>query len=277
MQYTHRTKASSLSPKRSRNEKLTFINDYFRSVESNIAPTTAAMDHKDWIEFKKHLSSTKGNSASNATVKEELTKFLHARTKPPIAEQQQEKEAAAFRFPAPQFLRRLRMEAQDDSTKSHGSHIAASEDEKRRRTPIRAGAPLEKKSDTKKKLSGAERRSLFGGLSEEALTDYGAMKTKAQKSNHRPRLRSDYISRKFSEMDMKASDHTIMTDASSTACMSLSESLASELLPPSEFQTSREEDDEHFVDGLIFLAPDKEKDIREMMHNSKTSRAKRNC
>jgi hypothetical protein len=271
MQYTHRTKTSSFSPKRSRNEKLTFINDYFRSVESNIAPTTAAMDHKDWTEFKKHLSSTKGNSTSNATVTKELAKFLHARTKPPISEQQQEKEAAAFRFPAPQFLRRLRMEAQDDSTKPH---VTASEDEKRRRTPIRAGAPLEKKSDTKKELSGAERRFLFGGLSEEALTDYGAMKTKAQKSNHRPGLRSDYISRRFSEMDMKASDHTIMTDSSSTACMSLSESFASELLPPSEFQTSREEDDEHFVNGLIFLAPDKEKDIREMMHNSQTSQAK---
>lgn len=260
------TSAISQSPQAKRTS-MNFLNNFLKTNNSSGASGSSsggvALDEDDFRALQQHLASTKGAIVSNATFRHEAAKFLEAKKKRiDTLSQEEEKRAAGnwgklaagFRT-TKNTVAQTSVEASRRFAPSIGGRdvnlsdpmLPSQLDKDKKKKGVKDGDKKKKKKKDKDKT----RRKVFQSLSDERVP-------KEQGLRQRKKKNATFIQDKFPAVEPSA--HTSRTDASKSMDLSLPSNRS--------YKKEPEEDDEKFIDGLVFFAGEKnEKRIRKMVKN----------
>lgn len=230
-----RAVSNTNSPKADRRASNVFLNNYAESLESNFAP---AADDEDDIISKKPLSSVPKQSSS----------FLRQR-----------RTTGRSKSPGPRRSSSSTKKEQNGSEPKEWVPFPALPRtfmrKVRENTPPRQSRKETTPQDYKTPMPEKKKKG-FLRLAEEKVPDDKRFKNR----NNRPRSarahRADFIKKKFGDMDTSSSNNTLGTEGTLN-------SISGRSLPPLP-DLDKDEDTEHFVEGLVYFAPTSESTIRKM-------------
>lgn len=233
-----------------------FVNDYNVSSVSNLAPAAGSDDEGPRIGRRASRSSTRqeegGQQVESKGQLEKAMTFARFGSRLIQRAKGIGQSPPRTRHPTqekPQIVKTRSVSPLRNPTQIDRSQLRSMDE-------LEVGFPTSRQATKPEKKSSKEKRRVFQRLSEEKVPDEKKFKNRKRSSN--------YINDKFGSMNF--GDSADMPSSLKASAGSISSQRSSSDFPP-----HKNDEDDNFVDGLIFFAPTSEETIRKLVKNEQSA------